>query len=1274
MVAATFETSVGATPASLAALAAAQRSVADAEGDADMALAIVVEAALSVTPRAQGAAIELVEGDRLVYRAVSGVAAGHLGSSVSSKASLSGRCIAEARPLIAADCETDPRVDREACRRGGIRSMVVVPVFRRGHAVGALKLQAAEPSAFTEADAVLAQLLVGALGAGLADAAEREAARARAASDAALAERYAELEALYAGAPIGLAFIDRDLVYRRCNPHLAEINGLPASAHLGRSVRDVLPALADRLEPLFRHVLATGEPLRYIEIAGVTEAAPGTLRHCLASCEPVADRSGAIIGVNVAVVETTSQKTAENFARRQARMLAESELRYRTLVRATSTVTWVRSPSGLSVEPQPEWMAFTGQTAEETSGDGWARAVHPDDVAATTSAWRDAVARSEPFRHEHRVRRNDGEWRWMSAHAVPLQGLGGERAGWFGMHVDITERKHAEAALAASEAQFRTTAEALPGLLFVTSPEGHNTYVNEGFRTFTGRSNDELLGDRWQKALHPDDAARAMAIWAEAVRSGKPYEAEYRVRRRDGALRWHAARGLPIRGEDGAVLQWVGCCVDIHERRQTEEELQRKIADALAERRLWAEIVEASDAFIQVLDPELRILAINRSSVAEMERVFGVRLRPGDRLDDALRDHPRALEELSALWRRALAGEFYTHVGQYGDATRDKRWYEMKFSPLASAEGRLMGALRISYDVTDRLREQRALADTAEELRRANARLRAEMKRREEAQAALLQAQKLEALGQLTSGVAHDFNNVTQAVAFGFEIIEKRANDPKIAEIARHGAAAALRGGQLVRQMLAFARKQELAPKRIDLGRQLEETWPLLARTLGPLVELKVERPEGDLPVRVDPALLETALINLAANARDAMPEGGALVFRVRESLAGEPHRPPELDDRPAMAISVSDTGCGISPTVLHRVLEPFFTTKGIGKGTGLGLSMVHGFTVQSGGALRIESREGQGTTVTLYLPIDDAPAAAHPEPAASTPGAGAPPALTILLVDDDEVVRSLIAAQLEAFGHSVVQADGAESALAALHANPIDLVVSDVLMPRESGPTLAAKLRERRPELPVLFITGRSDQDGLVGERVLDKPFTPDALREAITATLAAAQNDDGPALDRLAKRFKADGLRQLLAQWRAARGGGQAPRFDAFDPTSFHRTDKLIVVETDAAHAPLRFRVASVGADLEAALGRPLAGADLPVTGDDEAGSLEASYRRCVLTGKPVYDYARFASGDGPPDTLERLVTPWSTDGRAVDRLVAMAVVAGPAFDARKQSGESR
>ena len=985
--------------------------MADAHGDTDRALPVVAGAARSVVRRADGAAIALLEGDQLVYRAVSGIAAAHLGLSVAASASLSGLCLRLSRPLLSEDCETDPRVDREACRRVGIRSMAVVPVFRRGAAIGVLKLQSVRPSAFTEADAVLAQMLVGALDTGFADAAERKADRARVASDA---------------------------------------------------------------------------------------------------------------------------------------------------------------------------------------------------------------------------------------------------------------------ALAASEAQFRTTADALPGLLFVTSPLGRNIYVNEGFRAFTGRAGKELLGNRWLEALHPADARRGEAVWAEAVRAGQPYEAEHRFRRYDGVWRWHVVRGLPVR-EDGAVQQWVCCCVDIHERRLSEDELKRKIADALAERRLWAEIVEASDAFIQVLDPELRILAINRANGDEMERVYGVRPRPGDRLDEVLRGHPQALEELSILWRRALAGESHTHVGEYGDASRDKRCYEMKFSPLYTADGRMMGALRISYDVTVRLREQRDLAAGADGLRHANARLKVEMKRREEAQAALLQAQKLEALGQLTSGIAHDFNNVTQAVALGLALIEKRTNEPQIAAIARSGAKAAQRGAQLVKQLLAFASQQDLEPQWVNLGELVGDSQLLLSQTLGSSVELRVELPPALPPVRVDPALLETALINLAANARDAMPEGGVVVVRARESLADEPHRPPELGGRPSIAISVSDTGVGMSPMVLLRALDPFFTTKGPGKGTGLGLAMVHGFALQSGGAIRIESREGQGTTVTLFLPRGEEPAAAlRSEAVETSPSAAEPPALTILLVDDDEAVRSLVAAQMEGFGHRVVQADGAQTALAALYLHPIDLLVSDVVMPGEDGAALAAKMRERRPELPVLFITGHADRERLAGERVLDKPFTPEALREALAATFAAATQQtsaDCAALDRLAKRLKADCLRALLEHWRAARQETETPLFDTFDPGACSEPDKLIVVETDFTHAPLRFRMAKVGADLEAALGRRLTGADLDVTGDDEPGSIEAAYRRCARTAKPVYDYVRFGLGDGPPDSFERLVTPWSTDGRAVDRLVATAVISPSVSLAQEQ-----
>ena len=431
----------------------------------------------------------------------------------------------------------------------------------------------------------------------------------------------------------------------------------------------------------------------------------------------------------------------------------------------------------------------------------------------------------------------------------------------------------------------------------------------------------------------------------------------------------------------------------------------------------------------------------------------------------------------------------------------------MKFSPLASADGRLMGALRISYDVTDRLREQRALAARAEELRRANARLRAEMKRREEAQAALLQAQKLEALGQLTSGVAHDFNNVTQAVAFGFEIIEKRANDPRSPRSrARRGGGASRR---TTRQADARFRPQAGAGAAgVDLGGSSSETWPLLARTLGPRVESEGRAPRG----RPACAGRPRAAGDGAHQPRGERPRRHARRRRARLSRAGEPRgraAPPARARRPSCDGDLGQRHrSGISPTVLQRVLEPFFTTKGIGKGTGLGLPWCTASRSSPAARSGSKAAKGRGRRSRSICRSRGA-GRAHPEPAASTPGAGGPPALTILLVDDDEAVRSLVAAQLEGFGHRVVQAD-ARRRRSPRSRHPIDLVVSDVVMPGEGGPALAAKLRERRPELPVLFITGHADQERLVGERVLEKPFTPEALREALAAAFAAAQIDD--------------------------------------------------------------------------------------------------------------------------------------------------------------------
>ena len=654
--------------------------------------------------------------------------------------------------------------------------------------------------------------------------------------------------------------------------------------------------------------------------------------------------------------------------------------------------------------------------------------------------------------------------------------------------------------------KFHTTADALPGLLFVASPDGRNVYVNRGYCDFTGRSAQDLLGDRWIETLHPEDARRGRTLWEAAIRTGEPYEAEHRFRRHDGVWRWHVARGLPVRRADGSIEQWVGCCIDIHERRQSEEELQRRIEEALAERRIWAEIVDAIDTCIQVVSPDLRILATNPANAVEWERQHGVRPQAGDRLEDLFRDQPNLLHAADALWRRALAGDSFSYVQPCEDGANREKWYEMKYNPIYGPDGRLIGALRLGEDVTERLREQRALSERTEDLNRANARLQAEMKRREEAQAALVQAQKLEALGRLTSGIAHDFNNVTQAVAGGFAIIERRAKDAGLAEIARHGAAAAQRGGQLVKQLLAFARQQSLAPQRLDLGAQLAETLPLLASTVGDRIEIALDCPASLPPALVDPSLLETALINLAANAKDAMPAGGRLGVRVYESSPGEPSHPPELAERRAVAIAVSDTGCGMSPAVLERALEPFFTTKGAGRGTGLGLAMVHGFVRQSSGALALASGEGEGATVTLFLPCDEGAQSASSRSAAVEEPSPAAPSIRVLLVDDDDAVRSVTAAQLAELGHRVEATNGAASALRALDAGTFDLVVSDVVMGEADGLALARDLR-RRSTIPILFVTGHADRARLAGELVLDKPFTLAALADAIRRTMATGR-----------------------------------------------------------------------------------------------------------------------------------------------------------------------
>ncbi|TNC46223.1 PAS domain S-box protein [Rubellimicrobium rubrum] len=390
--------------------------------------------------------------------------------------------------------------------------------------------------------------------------------------------------------------------------------------------------------------------------------------------------------------------------------------------------------------------------------------------------------------------------------------------------------------------------------------------------------------------------------------------------------------------------------------------------------------------------------------------------------------------------------------------------------------------------------EQR-VSDRTQALAQAAADLVAEMKQREDAQAALAQSQKLEALGQLVGGVAHDFNNLLAAITGSYALIGRRIQDPEILTILEHGRKAADRATELIRHLLAFARREELKPKVVEPARLLADVADLLFHAAGAQVSCTIDTDPEAWPVLVDTHRLEVALLNLVVNARDAMPDGGSLVIRARR-LSRRETRPSQLPEGDYSVISVSDTGSGMSPEVLARAVEPFFTTKVIGKGTGLGLAMVHGFVEQSGGALTIESRMGEGTTISLVLPRADAAVAVEDRASALVRVPAQQRTGVVLVVDDDDQVRPVTAAFLRDLGYDVLEAASGDAAISIVQATSrLDIVVTDVVMPDMDGPTLATRLRATRPDLPLVFVTGHADPGMLDGETVIAKPFSPNEL-----------------------------------------------------------------------------------------------------------------------------------------------------------------------------------
>ena len=645
---------------------------------------------------------------------------------------------------------------------------------------------------------------------------------------------------------------------------------------------------------------------------------------------------------------------------------------------------------------------------------------------------------------------------------------------------DVTEQRVAERAIRESEERFRRIANSAPALMWVTRIDRVRDFVNQAYIDFTGLDEEGARTLDWRSRIHPDDLDRIVAESVAGEASLERFTLEGRYRRHDGEWRWLRTVSQPRLGPDGELVGFIGVGTDITLAKEAELELRRQVEEqtgqlAASEAQFRA-VFEAALEVMVLLKPDGTVLAVNN------RREIWRHEKPDEALGRKLWDAPtmQAYPQHVALMKRGIAraarGEVFTAEVKMERDGLPTSYLDVSVQPVRSGEGgAILYLLFEARDIT--------------ELKAAQEQLR--------------QSQKMEALGQLTGGIAHDFNNLLTVVVGGLDIITKRAEDPKLKQYANNALAAAERGARLTGQLLAFSRVQRLEVTPTYVAPLIQNMRPLLRNVLGPGIEKRFDLDEAMMPVMADPTQLEVAVLNLAINARDAMPEGGVLTFASKPvRVSGD----AELEPGEYIELTISDTGEGMPPEVLDRAFEPFFTTKEVGKGTGLGLSMVYGMARQSGGAARIESTPGKGTSVILMFRKADgdirAVAAGADEPVAIRK---APAPLSILVIDDDPDVRGFIAATLEEEGYRVREAADGRSGLAELGREKADLVILDFIMPGMSGAEVASTILANDPNQAILFVSGYSETDAVKrvapDSPLLAKPFRAEALEKAVRA-----------------------------------------------------------------------------------------------------------------------------------------------------------------------------
>jgi PAS domain S-box-containing protein len=890
--------------------------------------------------------------------------------------------------------------------------------------------------------------------------------------------------------PECVKIVARDGTLRYMNPAgLQMIGARDASEVEGASIIEVIAPEERDVWRANHERICAGEKLTWsFDIVGLR----GTRRHMETHGAPMLLPDGET--AHLAVTRDITQR------RRDEDALRISERHCRELLETLPAAVYTTDAAGNITFYNRAAVELAGRQPE--LGDQWCvtwRLYTPDGTPLPHEQCPMAIALKEnrPIRGVEAIaERPDGTLVPFMPYPTPLRDASGTLVGAVNMLVDLTERKHAEAALRDSEERFRRVFEQSPLGKATAGPDFRFRSVNPALCRMLGYREDELIGRELLDFVHPEDRETCLAQGRALIAAElSQIQLEERFLKKSGDPIWVSVTVGPIRDPAGNYLYGLAIVEDIDERRRVSERLHqseqrlRELNDRLeqlAEQR--ARQLAASQAQLQAFfhnSPDW--LTLQRATAdgrfvyvdlnATCEEAYGL---PRDQVVG------RSLDEVLGAEAAVLPRQ---KLGECLRTGKSQRYV---------AHRRMAGRMRIidvmCVLVPHAVEGDRLIITTARDITE-----------RHELEAQLRQAQKMEVMGQLTGGVAHDFNNLLTAITGNLELLEIRLKtDSRWLKHVLAAQRAAERGADLTAQLLAFSRRQHHRPETVDVNEIVRGMDDLLVRTIGQNCSVHTVLATDLWPALADRTQLEIAVLNLAINARDAMPTGGAIVIETGHLAAGDAALPVEIGDCDCVVMSVVDSGIGMSEEVAARAIEPFFTTKEIGKGSGLGLSQVYGFAQQCGGTLKIDSRLGRGTTVRLYLPRSDRDAGT----AESDVSWLAAPRATgrILLADDDAAVREIAAQMLRQIGYGVTEVENGYAAIDALARGEVyDLLLIDLAMPGLSGTDTVRRIREQWPMQRILLVTGYADAETnpLGADQVLRKPFKLDALAGAVATAL---------------------------------------------------------------------------------------------------------------------------------------------------------------------------